>query len=72
MKLTDAEKQAIAQGETIRTTTDGIQVAVLRIDVFENISSALSPKAVSALIEETMSEYDQGDPLLESYQNLKT
>ncbi len=71
MKLTESEKQAIFNGDTIRTTEDGIKIIVIRADVYDQFRSALAPEIVTELSDEVMIDYDAGDPLLESYQKLK-
>ena len=71
MKLTESEKLAITKGETICATEDGIRVIIVRADVYDQFRSALAPEVVTALSDETMTDYDATDPLLESYQKLR-
>jgi len=71
MKLTESEKQAITNGETILATEDGIKIIIVRADVYDQFRSTLAPEVVTALSDETMVDYDAQDPLLESYQKLK-
>lgn len=71
MKLTESEKLAITKGETICTTEDGIRIIIVRADVYDQFRSALDPEVVTALSDETMTDHDAADPLLESYQKLR-
>lgn len=68
MNLTESEKQAIKKGEAIRTTEGGLEIVVVRADVYDQFRAVLAPEVVTKLADETMEDYDAGDPLLDSYQ----
>lgn len=69
MKLTESEKQAISKGETVRTTEGGINIVIMRADLYEQYRSVLPSEVVTELVDESLAEYDGNDPLLDSYQN---
>lgn len=69
MKLTESEKQAISKGETVRTTEGGINIVIMRADLYEQYRSVLPAEVVTELVDESMAEYDGNDPLLDSYQS---
>ena len=72
MKLTDSEKQAVQQGKPVEFHEDGVDCVILRADLFERyrrqMSETLAPEVVAQVVDETMTEVDAGDPLLDSYQ----
>ena len=68
MKLTESEKQAINKGEAIRAVDDGVEIVIIRADVYDRFRVSLTPEVVTKLVDETMNEYDADDPLLDSYQ----
>jgi len=75
MKLTETEKQAVRQGEPIEFREDDVQCVILRADLLERfrglLSDTLPPGVVTAIVDDTLSEYDADDPLLASYQTYK-
>jgi hypothetical protein len=75
MKLTETEKQAVRQGEPVEFQEDDVNCVVLRADLFEKfrglLSTTLAPEVVTALVDETMAEFDAADPLLDTYQQYK-
>lgn len=72
MKLTDTEKQALSKGETIQITEDGIHVVIMRADLYEQYRSVFPSEVVTQLVDESLDEYDNDDPLLEGYQRPTT
>jgi len=75
MKLTEAEKQAVQQGEPVEFREGDVQCVVLRADLFERfrglLSETLPPEVVITMVDDTMSDFDADDPLLDSYQKYK-
>ena len=78
--LTDELRQALraAPGGPVRLVDEQTNEAfvVLRAEAYERLKSlvdgdALTSEQVGALVEQTMREYDEGDPLLESYQKYR-
>lgn len=75
MKLTETEKQAVLQGQPLEFQADDVNCVVLRADLFERfrglLSTTLPPEVVTALVDETMADFDAADPLLDTYQQYK-
>lgn len=75
MKLTDTEKQRVRKGEVVEFQEDNLECVVLRRDLFERfrglLGEPLPPDVVTTLVNQNMSEYDESDPLLQSYQTYK-
>jgi hypothetical protein len=73
MDLTNDQKNAVVRGEAVPIVVDATECIVVRADVFERVKAVLEdglmPDQVGRLIEQNMQEYDEGDPLLDSYQN---
>ncbi len=73
--LTDEQKQALerAGGEplTLVDPTTNATYVLLRSEVYDRLKPALdddlTPEQVGQLVERAMREYDEGDPLSESY-----
>lgn len=71
MNLTPQDIEALRRGEAVRVASPpevGSDVVVIRSDVYERTRALLPDEVVGALVDETMSEYDENDPLLRSYQ----
>jgi hypothetical protein len=72
--LTSDQWQAVQQGQAVRISSPdaGAECVVVRADVYERVSAilddSLTPEQVGLLVEQTMHEEDEGDPLLDSYQ----
>lgn len=74
--LTDEQRQALerAGGEplTLVDPATNATYVLLRSEVYDRFKAALeddlTPEQVGELVERAMREYDEGDPLLESYQ----
>jgi len=76
MELTEAEKQTLRQGEPLQFQDEDVKCVVLRADLFERFrglfNETLPSTVVTTLIDETMSDEDANDPLLDSYQKYKS
>jgi hypothetical protein len=77
MTLTAEQVAALKHGEPVRLRPPelGAECVVLRADVYERIQTALddslSAEQVGVLVERVMRDEDQGDPLLDSYQQYR-
>ncbi len=75
MKLTETKKQTVRQGEPIEFHEGDVQCVILRADLFERfrglLSETLPPEVVTTMVDDTMSDFDADDPLLDSYQKYK-
>jgi hypothetical protein len=75
MDLTNDQKSAVVRGEAVPVVVDATQCVVVRADVFNRvravIDDGLTSEQVGRLIEQNMQEYDEGDPLLDSYQQCR-
>jgi hypothetical protein len=75
--LTNDQWQAVQNGQAVRIPSPATDCdcIVVRADVYERISAlvedGLSAEQVGTLVEQAMREYDEGDPLLDSYQNYR-
>jgi hypothetical protein len=78
MNLTAEQLQAIKDGQPVRIAAPeiGAELVILHSAVYERIRAAaddsLFPEQVGALIERTMREYDEEDPLLDTYQRYRS
>lgn len=75
MKLTEFEKQTIQQGEFVQFQEGDVKCVVVRADLFERfrglLTESLPPEVITTLVDDTMSDYDANDPLLDTYQKYK-
>lgn len=74
-RLTEIEKQAVRNGEPVQFREDDVDCVVVRADVFQKLRGVLDetlpPEVVTRLVDQTMSDDDANDPLLESYQKYR-
>ena len=72
MNLTSDQQQAIFRGEAVPVVVGSTECVVVRADVFGRVKAVLEDglesDQVRRLVEQNMQDYDQGDPLLDSYQ----
>jgi hypothetical protein len=77
MILTADQWQAVRDGRPVRIPSPevGGDCVVLRADIFERVASilddGLTSEDVARLIDQNMLEYDEADPLLDSYQSYR-
>lgn len=75
MDLTNDQKSAVVRGEAVPIVVDATECVVVRADVFERVKAVfddgLTPDQVGHLIDQNMQEFDEGDPLLDSYQSCR-
>lgn len=70
MQLTKDQKQSLDEGRAVPLNVDGSECVLLRKDVYERVRRVLqaATRLPAEFMDEQMSEYDAGDPLLERYQ----
>ena len=75
MQLTQEQFASLQSGQPVHVTVNGADCVLVRADVFAKLEGllgdSLPPAAVTQLVEQTMADYDAGDPLLASYQQYK-
>ena len=76
MNLTTEQLQSVKDGLAVRVEDHehGLEFVVIRADVFQRVQSVLGdadPREMYPLVDRTMSEEDEGDPLLDSYQRYR-
>ncbi len=76
IELTEQQRQVLREGSPVRVPVPevGGECVVLRADVYEHLRSVLEDegpdmRTVALLIQQNMREDDEGDPLLETYQD---
>jgi hypothetical protein len=77
MALTHDESQALARGELVHLTLDGIPCVAIREDLYVerpfdgHDRDAPTPLTLARMIRDITAEEDAEDPALESYQQYK-
>lgn len=77
VSLTSEQLQAVKDGAAVRLPVPelAMECIVVRSDLYERVRSVVSDDVreaeVTALVESGMREYDEDDPLLESYQKYR-
>ncbi len=78
IELTDQQRQEVeSTGRTrVLDTATEQEYILLRKDFYERLQAiveddSLNPEQVGRLVEQTMREYDEDDPLLDSYQKYR-
>jgi len=78
IELTEEQRQELSGPEPFRMVDPGTQqrYVLIREELYERMRSivdegALDSREVGMLIERAMREYDEDDPLLESYQKYR-
>ena len=79
LELTEQQRRQLREGvgDPVRFTDPdtGREYVILRADVFDRmhalLDDSLDMRQVGALVEENMREEDEGDPLLEWYQQYR-
>lgn len=77
VNLNDEQLQAVKDGAAVRLPVPelAMECVVVRSDLYERIQSVVRDDVqdidVAALVESSMREYDEDDPLLDSYQKYR-
>ena len=79
IELTEQQRQELAGPQPLRVVdpTTHQRYVLVREELYERMQAvldegALDSRDVSALVDRTMREYDEDDPLLESYQKYRS
>lgn len=76
-ELTEQQRRDLEKKGAVHLTGSDGEYVLMRADVYERLRSVLEDDGldstqVGQLVEQTMREYDEGDPLLESYQKYRS
>lgn len=77
LSLTVEQLQAVKEGAAVRLPVPqlALECVVVRSDIYARVQSGVEDdvpeNAAAALVESSMREYDDYDPLLESYQKYR-
>ena len=77
VNLTAEQLQALEQGAAVRLPVPelAMECVVVRADLYARVQSIVDDEVrendVAALVESSMQEYDENDPLLETYQRYR-
>ena len=77
MNLTAQQLQAVKDGAAVRLPVPdfGMECVVLRADLYERVETVLDDSIgrdeLAHLVQSGMREYDEDDPLLQSYQQYR-
>lgn len=77
VNLTGEQLQAVKDGAAVRLRVPALamECVVVRSDLYERVRTVVNDDVreveVAALVESSMRKYDEGDPLLESYQKYR-
>jgi hypothetical protein len=68
MNITPEQIELAKTGQPVEIQADDTILVIIRADMLNDVRSLLPPELVTRLVDDSMQEYDAGDPLLDSYQ----